>query len=100
MKHEEPVDEKIVKVIYKKISGHSLEAGEERSLKKWMKSSLYYRTLVDDIDTDQQLKTKLLKAYMDDKDEFWTIIITYRAALHSGAKRAGNFWERLFRKNG
>ena len=100
MNHNEPVDEKIVKVIYKKITGHSLEPGEERSLKKWMKSSLYYRTLVDDIDTDQYLKTKLLQAYMDDKDEFWTIIITYRAALHSGASKAGNFWERLFRKNG
>ena len=98
MKYNEPVDEKIVIVIFKKITGHTLDAGEERLLKKWMRSSFYYKTLVEDINDDQVLRQKLLQAYSNDKDEFWKIIITYRTALHNGMpRRRGNFWERLFR---
>lgn len=98
MKYNEPINERIVNVIYKKISGYKLDAWEERFLKKWMRSSFYFKTLVEDIDSDQVLKQKLLQAYLDDKDEFWKIIITYRTALHNGMpRRRGNFWERLFR---
>ena len=98
MKYSEPINEKVVMVIYKKITGHTLEAEEERLLKKWMRSSFYYKTLVEDIDADHVLRQKLLQAYPNDKDEFWKIIITYRTALHSGMpRRRGNFWERLFR---
>ena len=92
-------DERIAGVIYKKITGNLFEAADQKVLKKWMRSSYYYRTLVEDIENDQQLKNKLLQAYIEDKDEFWKIIITYRAALHNGMPpRRGNFWQRLFRE--
>ena len=77
----EPLDEKIVGIIYKLILKRPLAKSENATLEKWMGSSLYYRNLLDDIESNRVLKDKLLRAYIDDKDEFWKIVVTYRAAL-------------------
>ena len=77
----EPLDEKIVDIIYKLILKRPLVESENATLEKWMGSSLYYRNLLNDIESDRVLKDKLLRAYIDDKDEFWKIVVTYRAAL-------------------
>jgi hypothetical protein len=81
MKTREPLDEKIAGVIYKLILHRTLEGSENTLLKKWLGSGVYYRNLLDDIDTDRVLQNKLLEAYVNDKDEFWKIVVTYRAAL-------------------
>ena len=77
----EPLDEKIVGIIYKLIRGYTLEKTENATLEKWLGSSAYYQNLLDDIQSDRVLKDKLLQAYVDDKNEFWKVVITYRAAL-------------------
>jgi hypothetical protein len=93
-----PISEKIGAIIYKKMTGKELERSEEKLLKKWLRKSKYYRSLLEDINTDQQLKNKLMQSYLEDRDEFWDVVITYRTALHDGMPpRKGNFWERLFR---
>lgn len=93
----EPVNEKISAIIYKTILGEQLEPVEKKSLKKWMKSSKYYRSLIEDVHTDLQLKHSLLNSYPANRGEFWKIALTYRATLHDGmSARAGNFWQRLF----
>lgn len=81
MKASEPIDEKIVSIVYKLILGRPLERSEGVLLKKWLGSSAYYMNLLEDIQYDRVLKNKLLEAYVNDKDEFWKIVITYRAAL-------------------
>jgi hypothetical protein len=81
MKASEPIDEKIVSIVYKLILGRPLERSEGVLLKKWLGSSAYYRNLLEDTQYDRGLKNKLLEAYVNDKDEFWKIVITYRAAL-------------------
>ena len=94
----EQVNETIITIIYKMITAGSLDTTEVSTVKKWMKSSVYYRSLLEDIVTDQQLKNKLLGAYTNNKEEFWKILITYRAALHNGMPdREGNFWQRMIR---
>lgn len=93
----EPVNEIVSAIIYKTITGEPLEPVEKKSLKKWMRSSRYYRSLVEDVHTDLQLKHSLLQSYQTNRNEFWKIALTYRAALHDGMPaRAGNFWQRLF----
>lgn len=97
MPHKQ-VNETIITIIYKMITAGSLDTDEVSTVKKWMKRSVYYRSLLEDISTDQQLKNKLLQAYTYNKEEFWKILITYRAALHNGMPaREGNFWERILR---
>jgi hypothetical protein len=92
-----PVHEKISSVIYKTIIGEPLEPREKKFLKKWLKSSRYYRSLLDDVHTDPQLKNNLLHAYRHNRTEFWNIILSYRTAMHDGMPpREGNFWQRLF----
>ena len=81
MKAGEPIDEKIVSVVYKLILRRSLERNEDLLLRKWVGSSDYYSNLLEAIQNDQVLKNKLLEAYVNDKDEFWKIVVTYRAAL-------------------
>ena len=81
MNANEPIDEKIAGVVFKLILGRSLDITEDVLLKKWLRSSAYYRTLLDDIQHDPVLKNKLLESYVNDKDEFWKIVVTYRAAL-------------------
>lgn len=81
MKAKEPIDEKIVSVVYKLILARSLEKSEDILLRKWLGSSAYYSNLLEHIQNDQVLKNKLLEAYVNDKDEFWKIVVTYRAAL-------------------
>lgn len=81
MKAREPIDEKIVSIVYKLIFRRPLERSEDVLLKKWLGSSAYYRNLLEDIQNDRVLKNKLLEAYVNDKDEFWKIVVTYRAAL-------------------
>lgn len=81
MKSKEPIDEQIINMVYKLILGRQLEIKEDALLKKWLGSSAYYRALLDDVQNDPMLKNKLLEAYMNDKDEFWKIVVTYRAAL-------------------
>jgi len=93
----EPVNEKIASIIYKSLTGSVLEPTEKKSLKKWMRSSKFYRSLIEDVHTDLQLKHSLLQSYPNNKNEFWKIALTYRAALHDGMPpRPGNFWQRLF----
>jgi hypothetical protein len=81
MKQHEPVDEKIISVIYKLILGRDLGRSEDILLKKWLGSSAYYRNLLEDIQNDRGLRNKLLEAYVNDRDKFWKTVITYRAAL-------------------
>jgi hypothetical protein len=81
MKQHEPVDEKIISVIYKLILGRDLGTSEDILLKKWLGSSAYYRNLLEDIQNDRGLRNKLLEAYVNDRDKFWKTVITYRAAL-------------------
>jgi len=81
MKHREPIDEMIVGIIYKLILGRPLEKSENVLLEKWLGSSVYSRDLLENIETDRVLKKKLIEAYVNDKDEFWKIVVTYRAAL-------------------
>lgn len=81
MKSREPVNEKIVSVIYKLILGNALGSHELDLLRRWLGSSAYCRNLLEDIETDRVLKNKLLEAYVNDRDEFWKIVLTYRAAL-------------------
>jgi hypothetical protein len=81
MKGREPIDEKIVSIVYKLILARPLERSEDVLLKKWLGSSAYYRNLLEDIQNDRVLKNRLLEAYVNDKDEFWKIVVTYRAAL-------------------
>jgi len=81
MKPHEPVNEKIISVIYKLILGRDLGRSEEILLKKWLGSSAYYTNLLEDIQNDRVLRNKLLEAYVNDRDEFWKTVITYRAAL-------------------
>lgn len=93
----EPINEKISSIIYKTITGEVLEPREKKSLKKWMRSSKYYRSLIEDVHTDLRLKHSLLQSYQTNRNEFWKIALTYRAALHDGmGPRQGNFWERVF----
>ena len=81
MKRREAVDDKIITIIYKLILRRALEKNEDALLRKWLGSSAYYMNLLEDIQNDRVLKNKLLEAYVNDKDEFWKIVITYRAAL-------------------
>ena len=81
MKRREAVDDKIIAIIYKLILRRALEKNEDALLRKWLGSSAYYMNLLEDIQNDRVLKNKLLEAYVNDKDEFWKIVITYRAAL-------------------
>ena len=81
MKAKEQIDEQIVSIVYKLILARPLEKSEGVLLRKWLGSSAYYRNLLEDIQNDRVLKNKLLEAYVNDKDEFWKIVITYRAAL-------------------
>jgi hypothetical protein len=81
MKARESIDEKITGVIYKLILGRTLEPDETALLRKWLGSSVYYRNLLEDIESDKVLRSKLLEAYVNDRDEFWKIVVTYRAAL-------------------
>jgi hypothetical protein len=81
MKAREPIDEKIVSIVYMLILGRPIGKSEDVLLKKWLGSSAYYRNLLEDIQNDRVLKSKLLEAYVNDKDEFWKIVVTYRAAL-------------------
>ena len=81
MAAREPIDEQIISVVYKLILGRALQNSENALLKKWLGSSSYYRNLLEDISSDRVLKNKLLEAYVNDRDEFWKIVITYRASL-------------------
>ena len=81
MKTGEPIDEKIVGIIYKLILGRLLDNSENALLTKWLGSSAYYMNLLEDIRNDHVLKNKLLEAYVNDKNEFWKIVVTYRVAL-------------------
>lgn len=81
MDRDEPIDEKIVGVVYKLILDRPLDKREDALLRKWLGSSAYYRNLLEDVQNDDILKNKLLEAYVNDQDEFWKIVVTYRAAL-------------------
>lgn len=81
MKRDESIDEKIVGVVYKLILDRTLDKGEDALLRRWLGSSVYYRNLLEDIQSDRILRNKLLEAYVYDRDEFWKIVVTYKAAL-------------------
>jgi hypothetical protein len=81
MERNESIDEKIVGVVYKLILDRTLDKSEDALLRRWLGSSAYYRNLLDDIQSDRILRNKLLEAYVYDRDEFWKIVVTYRAAL-------------------
>ncbi|MBL7699805.1 MAG: hypothetical protein JNK79_16680 [Chitinophagaceae bacterium] len=93
----EPVNERISAIIYKTLIGEPLEPIEKKSLRRWMKRSRYYRSLLDDVHTDLQLKHSLLQSYQTNRHEFWKIALSYRTALHDGmSPHTGNFWQRIF----
>jgi hypothetical protein len=81
MKPDESIDEKIAAVVYKLILGRALDKSEDALLTRWLGSSAYYRNLLENIQSDRILKNKLLEAYVYDREEFWKIVVTYRAAL-------------------
>lgn len=90
-------EEEIMDVIYKKIKGELLDDRQTKLLSAWMKTSLYYATLMDEISSDKELHARLLGKYVNDRFDFWKEVITYRAALHGGFKKGKGLFS-LFRK--
>ena len=83
------------KLLCRLSSGKTLNEGEKLLLDSWMKASYYNKSVVDDITSDDLLRARLIEAGTNDAT-FWTVLLTYRAALHSGMpRRVGNFWSRV-----
>ncbi len=89
--------EKIAELLYRFILEQITEP-ERRLLQKWARKSVYNMGLINDLQTDPFLRDRLITSYFNDPSQFWKIVVSHRAALHSFMpERLGNFWQRLIR---
>src|SRR5688572_10142114 len=94
-------------LLYQHMTEKTLNTDEAAILKRWTTFSVYNRSVLHDVLFDEQLRSLLFNACSSDQSKFWTILISYRAAMHADmGERSGNFWNRmahpvtrLFRKN-
>jgi len=68
-------------------------AAGDPSLRQWLASSHYNRCVFNDINSDAQLRLTLMATSND--SEFWTIVISYRIAMHCDIAQPHNFWQRF-----
>jgi hypothetical protein len=101
MAHSQILNEEIVDVLFNQLAGQPLSPGEKAILEKWLRSSVYNRSVFNDVTTQQKLRDELMGVCYTDRSQFWNIVIRYRTALHPGFPyRRGNFWVRCLRWTG